>query len=444
MKNSINIFKIFIALAIFGNNVAAQSNLNYPEVGKPCPEFTLNEVLNYPKKQVSLSDLKGKYIILDFWQRGCLACISGFPKLNNLHKQFKDKVVMIAIGEEDKENMIRPLFERLKKKGNYQFPAAFDSAMVKRFVHQFFPTYVWIDKNGTVSAVTWAQDLTVENVQRFVSGEKVGFIDRSHGAYTKNKNVTSTLMPTAVSKVQYLTKSELYKWQPGMPVQVNHDIMIQKLDQSGNLTFQTFHSSLIQLYKLAYWGRGIPKDLDVFENVVLEVADSLDFFTSSLDESRGFYSYSLSCAAEKMSRERAMNIMQGDLDNVFPYVAEVVLRMMPCYELRILDKSKVRLLNEVPSSTKTNWGNTGGIQVGISIEKATSLIGKHLPDNYRVFNETGIKGNVNLKLDADLWDLADVRTNLRKQGLDLFEVRRLMRVLVIRDRLPTFKKNAKS
>jgi hypothetical protein len=41
----------------------------YPEVGKPCPDFTLNNVAYYSKKKVSLNDFKGKWLILDFWNK---------------------------------------------------------------------------------------------------------------------------------------------------------------------------------------------------------------------------------------------------------------------------------------------------------------------------------------------------------------------------------------
>ena len=40
------------------------------------PDFTLNDINGKP---LSLSDLKGKWVILDFWGSWCPWCIKGFP-----------------------------------------------------------------------------------------------------------------------------------------------------------------------------------------------------------------------------------------------------------------------------------------------------------------------------------------------------------------------------
>lgn len=86
------------------------STITYPEIGKPCPDFVLKDVINYPKKEVRLNDFKGKWLILDFWDRDCTACIESFPKINALQKEFGDKVQFILVGDQDKGIQISSLF----------------------------------------------------------------------------------------------------------------------------------------------------------------------------------------------------------------------------------------------------------------------------------------------------------------------------------------------
>ena len=40
------------------------------------PDFTLNDLSGKP---LTLSSLRGKYVILDFWGSWCVWCIKGFP-----------------------------------------------------------------------------------------------------------------------------------------------------------------------------------------------------------------------------------------------------------------------------------------------------------------------------------------------------------------------------
>lgn len=58
------------------------------------PDFTLPDLSG---KQVSLSDFRGKWVVLDFWGSWCGWCVKGFPALKEAYTRYGDRIVVIGI-----------------------------------------------------------------------------------------------------------------------------------------------------------------------------------------------------------------------------------------------------------------------------------------------------------------------------------------------------------
>jgi len=84
---------IVLAVVISGcvRRSAQTENL---EVGSPAPPFTLPDLNG---RQVSLSQYKGKVVMLDFWATWCGPCRMSMPVLENLEKEYRDTLVLLAI-----------------------------------------------------------------------------------------------------------------------------------------------------------------------------------------------------------------------------------------------------------------------------------------------------------------------------------------------------------
>jgi thiol-disulfide isomerase/thioredoxin len=66
---------------------------NYPPIGEPAPEWTLS---TYSGDTISLKDLKGNVVVMDFWATWCGPCAQSIPQMQKLHEKYKDRHVKIV------------------------------------------------------------------------------------------------------------------------------------------------------------------------------------------------------------------------------------------------------------------------------------------------------------------------------------------------------------
>lgn len=83
-----------------GKAIAAEiKKLKNGSPGSKAANFTAMDING---KQLSLSDYKGKYVLLDFWASWCVPCRKGNPHLRELYAQYKDKgIEFIGISDDD-------------------------------------------------------------------------------------------------------------------------------------------------------------------------------------------------------------------------------------------------------------------------------------------------------------------------------------------------------
>ena len=85
---------------ILAQQAAYQSNRGHVEVGQEAPDFTLPKPDGTP---FSLSSLRGKYVLLDFWGTWCKWCIKGIPTLKEIYGKYSDKLEIVSISCSDSD-----------------------------------------------------------------------------------------------------------------------------------------------------------------------------------------------------------------------------------------------------------------------------------------------------------------------------------------------------
>lgn len=413
----------------------------YPVIGQPCPEFMLTDIHGKPGEQISLSDLRGEYVILDFWNAGCVSCIASFPKINEWQKMYQDKLKIVLIGQDYKGYQnIKTSFEKYREKHDLIFTSAYDNELFNNFKIRGVPLHIWIDPEGIVKAVTNFYGMNEENINRFVEGEDFDFIDVS---YDKVNNTESTYNPDlpflingngGTADDDFLFRSVLSKWKPGMR-DYTPSYIDGKLWESREQThpkFETLKEYLPLLYKLAYWGERSKgannRNDDTWFFPIIETKDSLLF---NYDE---FYSYSVIVPQEKASKENLMRIMQNDLNSYFGYKVVFEEREMPCWYITADRKARNRLKSK-GGETKMEWSNTGYCVQNASLQQIIQQIVNRKPSGFLLYDDTGIQegATIDFCFEALMMDWDDVIEKFDQIGLKITPGTKKLNVMVIKD-----------
>lgn len=123
--------------------------------------FTLLKVATLNEDSLSLENLLGKPTLINFWFTSCAPCIAEMDALNEIKKQFGNKVNFIAITYNTKE-MVND-FLKTKQFDFTHIVEAFNE--IDFWKISSYPTNVFLDKNGKIVKMTNSISLTEKCVE---------------------------------------------------------------------------------------------------------------------------------------------------------------------------------------------------------------------------------------------------------------------------------------
>lgn len=379
MRNILILLSIFL-LNTSGSYSRGTDSLDYPRIGYPCPEFSLENVEYHPKTKVTLSDFKGKWLILDFWSEYCVSCIQSFPKLNSIQQEFKDEIQIILIGTPHGDRQrIRKLYETHREQKKLRLPIVYDNSLSERFGVRVNPFIVIVDPKGIVRYITYS--FNRDNILELIS-KGTPKLPRSYTKFdvkaqdSYDKNIPLLINNNGGDNDSYLFRSLLTEYNELQSLVYSTQGMTERLEMLGY--------DLTALYKYAYGGftntffsTDTTKYAKIWPQLIFETVDTV-IFKGNYPTRENLFSYSVHVTDRYFERFGNKKfdfrlVLRNDLSACLPYTASLEKRMMPCDYLVISDADLFKLRTK-SEEYKFEW--VGG--------KATGFRAKKMPFSHLV------------------------------------------------------------
>jgi len=138
--------------------------------GSAAPEFTLERLSG--GAPVTLSDLRGKAVLVNFWATWCKPCEDEMPAMERLYRALQaEGFELLAISVDQDRDAVSRYRERL----GLSFPILLDpdQRVARAYLTFRFPESILIDPDGVVldryiGAKEWDSEAYVERIRRLL------------------------------------------------------------------------------------------------------------------------------------------------------------------------------------------------------------------------------------------------------------------------------------
>ena len=132
-----------------------------PGIGKLAPDFTLNSL---DGQEVSLSGLRGKPVLLNFWATWCGPCRIEMPLLQEIYEKWAGKeLVLLAVNLHEDPGKVREFVES----AGYSFPVllATGNEVPLSYNIRNIPATFFIDADGVIRDIKIGAFFGVEDIE---------------------------------------------------------------------------------------------------------------------------------------------------------------------------------------------------------------------------------------------------------------------------------------
>ena len=133
------------------------------KVNFPAPELNLVDLSG---RQVSLTDYRGKVVLVNLWATWCPPCREEMPTLQKFYEKHKeDDFVLIAIDQEEPLELVKSFVDEF----GLTFPVWLDEEYEaeRKFNTMNLPSSYVIDRSGVVRLM-WIGGISKRNLEKFV------------------------------------------------------------------------------------------------------------------------------------------------------------------------------------------------------------------------------------------------------------------------------------
>jgi len=159
--------KKLLLLALLGIAGLVQAGELKPYEGAPLPNFTLTDRQG---KSHTLSDYRGKVVMLNFWATYCGPCIKEMPSMQRLKETLADKpFAILAVNMAEEKSDVAAFFAKHKIKVNFPILLDPEGEVVEKWMISAVPTTFILDKEGNIryalfGGLEWDSDEVIKTL----------------------------------------------------------------------------------------------------------------------------------------------------------------------------------------------------------------------------------------------------------------------------------------
>ena len=353
------------------------------EVGKKAPDYLFKKVMNHTKGSLSISELGGKPLIIEFWATWCRPCIPAMEKLDSLQHQFQDEVSIITVSPEAPERL-----ERFLANTGNTLPIAIDTNYHRLFPPYSIPRSVLIGSDGIVRAVTKPRQISQETIEQLIAGEILSLEQEE------------TPNPVVLKEVYDNKKN----------------IVLKSYDASIGQYFEPVKNTEGQINGYTYYNYTLPHilqhvfDITVYDRVLFMDGLKKSDFSYSDNNNRYVLSIEVSPGLEEKRKEITADFMNANFD----IYAKKAVKEMDCHVLTV----KERVLKE-SKGKEEKFEFTGDRYIAKKQKLKQLILYIENMQNIIVADKTGMEGLYDIEFEWEFEKPGTLHKALSEYGLEL-------------------------
>lgn len=435
-------------------NPPVQKNIRNLSVGDTVPNFNLANIYNNSNNSRTISDYRDRLIIFDFGNIYCKGCVEALPRMDSLQKKFGNKIKIFWVTPEYRED-IEKFWNRKNNpytKNNTISTIVEDSTVRAYFKHKNWPHEAWVYK-GRVIAITTSQYVNSNNIKNVLNNQQVNWPVKDDfyvfdGTQEPLFQIDENQINIKNTQINYVAISGYKEKVNSTGLSGGSGIVRDQKHKTIRTFFLNqpiYNSYLLNWINLIKPGSLIkPNASGIGPNeVIWEVSNKSKY---RLDQNSSYEAewlrengicFESLCQDTGQTNQQLYKATIDNMDRLLGLHArwekrkeKVLILTKTTGHLNI--KSKSRL-----TENEENYSNKGDIQQ-FRDTPLSSLVYElnQEAENPYVFDETGYKENVDLKLRLSSWkDLSAIRKAISRYGLVLKEEERIVDKFVFTETL---------
>ncbi|SDF46827.1 soil-associated protein, TIGR03435 family [Mucilaginibacter pineti] len=367
------------------------------------PDINFTTVLNAPVKATTLSQLKGKIILIEFWATWCGACLEAMPHLKQLQQKYPDRLQVITVTEETAKRTGQYLASR---PSNLWFAVDTGGSIAKIFPHQLITHSVLISSEGKLIANTNPESITDLLIDSIVNKKEIHVSEKKDFQISSEDELINTVFPATE------TLKKRFDMQP--------EIKGARGLSTAYLTDSTWHGkritaincNIVALYRVAYGNFPYRRVIDSSHTQENSPRYCLDIIVENKTE--------------------LLPTMQNELLKRFDVQARIENQLKDVYVLKVTDPVKFKGIPVNRSGIRTYMGRHGEIdQQGLTMTDFANYLENNGTGRLLVVDETHVDKKFDIKFSFQPENPQSLTDILTAMGLRLNKEKRKVQMLTL-------------